>query len=132
MLLRDRNSAVNLGSAIDELVRRHLILNAKILDRVLSIFVEFTRMGAEYAPPASESGYNLQSTASADASPTTMTTAAVGPSQDVAMQEPAAQSAEEEQATKDKNKADEEKTKDNEVTNAIDVFGRVRSFQPGI
>jgi E3 ubiquitin-protein ligase HUWE1 len=124
-LLRDRDSAVNLGSAIDELVRHHPTLKAKILDTIFSIFVEFKRMGAGYVPPASESGYNLKPTTSADA---TSTTTAAGSSEDVAMQEGAAQGTEEEQATKDKKKAEEEKTKDNEVTNAIDVFGRVRAF----
>ena len=122
VLLRDRDSAVNLGSAIDELVRHHPTLKAKMLDTIFSIFVEFKRMGSDYVPAASESGYNLQPTASA----TTTTTAAT--SEDVAMQEAAAQGTEEEQATKDKKKADEEKTKDNEVTNAIDVFGRVRNL----
>ncbi|GAA5993716.1 hypothetical protein JCM10908_001345 [Rhodotorula pacifica] len=114
-LLRDRDSAVNFGAAIDELVRHHPTLKAKILDAIFDIFLEFKRMGAEYVPPASESGYNLQLPAAA--------------SEDVAMQEGAAPvteqaSAEGSDEAKDKKKAEDEKTRDNEVTNAIDVFGR--------
>ncbi|GAA5986703.1 hypothetical protein JCM10908_003863 [Rhodotorula pacifica] len=119
-LLRDRDSAVNLGAAIDELVRHHPTLKARILDAIFDSFVEFKRMGAEYVPPASESGYNLQ--------PPTVAGAA-GASEDVAMQEGATPvteqaSVEGSDKAKDRTKVEDDKTKDNEVTNAIDVFGR--------
>ncbi|GAA5986987.1 hypothetical protein JCM10908_000979 [Rhodotorula pacifica] len=119
-LLRDRDSAVNLGAAVDELVRHHPTLKVKILDAIFDIFVEFKRMGAGYVPPASESGYNLQPPTAAGAA---------GASEDVAMQEGAAPAtaeamAEGSEEAKDKKKAEDENTEDNEVTNAIDVFGR--------
>lgn len=135
-LLRDRDSAVNLGSAIDELVRHHPTLKSKVLDTIFDILREFKRMGAAFVPPENEQGYGLLPASSAPGAAEATPAAA---SEDVPMQEgsattgaPAPASQEDaEQAAKDKKKAEEEKVKDNEITNAIDTFGRVSwSWEP--
>ncbi|GAA6048825.1 hypothetical protein JCM3770_003640 [Rhodotorula araucariae] len=122
-LLRDRDSAVVIGSAIDELVRHHPNLRDKVMQTIMTVFEDIKAWGARFVPPEGEQGYSLVFAATegkgkekeGDALPMQVEGgegAAAPPAQAAAASE----------ADKEKRKEDE--LKDNEVTNAIDVFGR--------
>jgi len=145
-LLRDRDSAVVIGTAIDELVRHHPSLRDSVMKSMMQVFEDIKVWGAKFVPPEGEQGYTLLP-AAAVAAPVA---AADGKGKekesevDVQMGEGpgagtgggevgggAAASAEAAAASSDKDKKKEDEFKDNEVTNAIDVFGRVRQLPLG-
>ncbi|EMS22762.1 E3 ubiquitin-protein ligase HUWE1 [Rhodotorula toruloides NP11] len=124
-LLRDRDSAVILGSSIEELIRHHPALKEKLMKGVHGVLEALKANGERFVVPDGEEGYNL---------------VAASPVRDVPMQELGTDSAGQatragqeqdsdqarrEQDVKDKDKKkDEETMKNNEATDAIDVFGR--------
>ncbi|BGP42101.1 E3 ubiquitin-protein ligase tom1 [Rhodotorula kratochvilovae] len=124
-LLRDRDSAVVIGSAIDELVRHHPTLRDKVMQTIMTVFEDIKAWGARFVPPEGEQGYALVPAAAADGKGKEKEKEG-----DVQMQvegggEGAAASAQAAAASEaDKDKRKEDELKDNEVTNAIDVFGR--------
>jgi len=114
-LLRDRDSAVVLGGNVDELVRHQSSLREGVMSNIMRIFDELKKRGQEFVQPEGEAGYGLLPAKKGDDAMT--------------IEE---NSAEETQSAKDrkaeKKKAEEDGEKENEVTMAIDVFGRV-SFE---
>ncbi|GAA5823738.1 hypothetical protein JCM11251_003273 [Rhodosporidiobolus azoricus] len=128
-LLRDRDSALVIGSAIDELVRHHPTLRDRVMQAIMGVFVEIKRLGQAFVPPEGEQGYGLVSAKQAaeaaetekgkekerEAEAMAVDKAAEG---DVQMQEQVAKEREKERKLK------EEEGKENDVTIAIDVFGR--------
>ncbi|GAA5889291.1 hypothetical protein JCM6882_000697 [Rhodosporidiobolus microsporus] len=128
-LLRDRDSALVIGSAIDELVRHHPTLRERVMQAIMGVFAEMKRMGEAFVPPQGEQGYGLVSAAEAaaavekekakekerEAEAMAVDAAVAG---DVQMQEQVAKEREKEKKLK------EEEGKENDVTIAIDVFGR--------
>ncbi|GAA6003447.1 E3 ubiquitin-protein ligase TOM1 [Rhodotorula paludigena] len=133
-LLRDRDSAVVIGSAIDELVRHHPTLRETVMGAIMRVFEDLKAWGDKFVPPEGEQGYALV------AAPADKGKASAEGGADVHMQEgegaqasttttaaaPATAAAAQDDKEKkdDKEKRKEEELKDNEVTNAIDVFGR--------
>ncbi|KPV73687.1 uncharacterized protein RHOBADRAFT_16819 [Rhodotorula graminis WP1] len=117
-LLRDRDSAVVIGTAIDELVRHHPTLRDEVMKAMMQVFEDIKAWGAKFVPPEGEQGYTLLPAAAAAAA-----AAAPGVDEGKGKQretEPDAAAA----SASDKDKKKEDEFKDNEVTNAIDVYGR--------
>ncbi|GAA6062543.1 hypothetical protein JCM10212_004309 [Sporobolomyces blumeae] len=113
-LLRDRDSAVLLGGAIDELVRHHPPLRERVMNNVMHIFEELKKRGQAFVQPEGEAGYGLMPARKADD--------AMAVEADAASEKQETQSAKDRKA--EKKKAEEDGEKENEVTMAIDVFGR--------
>lgn len=135
-LLRDRDSAVVIGGAIDELVRHHPSLRDKVMDAMMQVFEDIKAWGAKFVPPEGEQGYALVPAASAEGKgkekekegekeADVQMSEGTGPGGGATASGQAAATAASD-ADKDKKDKKEDELKDNEVTNAIDVFGRVR------
>ncbi|GAA6006127.1 hypothetical protein JCM11491_002040 [Sporobolomyces phaffii] len=111
-ILRDRDSAVLLGGNIDELVRHQPSLRERVMSNIVRIFEEIKKRGQEFVQPEGEAGYGLLPAKKGDDA--------------MAVEEPV--DAEETQSAKDRKaeqkKRDEDGEKENDVTMAIDVFGR--------
>ncbi|GAA5942817.1 hypothetical protein JCM10213_002959 [Rhodosporidiobolus nylandii] len=131
-LLRDRDSALVIGSAIDELIRHHPTLREPVMKSIMQVFGDIKALGEKFVPPEGEQGYTLLPASSAPAGEqkegneamavdTAAAPAAPAGSgdRDVQMQDEATGEREKEQKKKE-----EEQGKENEVTIAIDVFGR--------
>ncbi|GAA5975362.1 hypothetical protein JCM5350_006450 [Sporobolomyces pararoseus] len=110
-ILRDRDSAVLLGGNIDELVRHQPSLREGVMSNIVRIFEEIKKRGQDFVQPEGEVGYGLLPTKKGDDA--------------MAVEEV---DAEETQSAKDRKaeqkKRDEDGEKENDVTMAIDVFGR--------
>lgn len=117
-ILRDRDSAVLLGGNIDELVRHQPSLRERVMSNVVRIFEEIKKRGQEFVQPEGEAGYGLLP-------------AKKGGDDKMAVEQV---DPEETQSAKDRKaeqkKRDEDGEKENDVTMAIDVFGRVSWFHP--
>ncbi|GAA5961735.1 hypothetical protein JCM21900_000844 [Sporobolomyces salmonicolor] len=131
-LLRDRDSAVLLGGAIDELVRHHPTLRDRVMESITHVFEEIKQKGEAFVPPEGEQGYGLMPAKSDEAMAVDEQTGASHQAEASESQTAAASSIAEDlqmqdQAAKDKEKEkrkEEEGPKENDVTMAIDVFGR--------
>ncbi|GAA5851451.1 hypothetical protein JCM3766R1_000331 [Sporobolomyces carnicolor] len=111
-ILRDRDSAVLLGGNIDELVRHQPSLRERVMSNVVRIFEEIKKRGQEFVQPEGEAGYGLLP-AKKDGDDK-MAVEQVDPEE--------TQSAKDRKA--EQKKRDEDGEKENDVTMAIDVFGR--------
>lgn len=125
-LLRDRDSAVILGSSIEELIRHHPALKEKLMKGIHGVLQALRANGEIFVVPDGEEGYGLVAASTARDVP--MQEAAAATEQATgAGQEQGPDQARQEQDAKDKDKKkEEEEFKNNEATDAIDVFGRVR------
>ncbi|GAA6031536.1 hypothetical protein JCM8097_006506 [Rhodosporidiobolus ruineniae] len=132
--LRDRDSALVIGSAIDELVRHHPTIRERVMNAIMAVFEEIKSQGEKFVVPEGEKGYGLvpASTSSAPgtkvggegmavdsaAAPASDAAAPAAAAEDVAMAEQAAKEKEREKAK------EEEMGPENDVSISMDVFGR--------
>ncbi|GAA5939453.1 E3 ubiquitin-protein ligase TOM1 [Sporobolomyces koalae] len=110
-VLRDRDSAVLLGGNIDELVRHQPSLKERVMSNIKRVFEEIRVRARAFEQPADEPGYGLMPAKKADEAMAVEETE-VGETQ----------SAKDRKAEKKKREEDGER--ENDVTMAIDVFGR--------
>ncbi|GAA6015032.1 hypothetical protein JCM10207_008710 [Rhodosporidiobolus poonsookiae] len=132
-LLRDRDSALVIGTAMDELVRHHPTLRDRVMKVIMRVFEDIKAMGEKFVPPEGEAGYTLQpATVAKDGQPAqggeamAVDQAAGHPQPEASTSTAGAadeQAAKDAEAEKEKRK-EAELPKENEVTIAIDVFGR--------
>jgi E3 ubiquitin-protein ligase HUWE1 len=152
-LLRDRDSALVMGTAIDELIRHHPTLRERVKEAIMEVFGRLKEMGEKFERKEGEEGYGLllagqkeakelkdkeekekeekgkgkegeAMSVDAPAVPSAVAAAGTGAGAPEEIDE-------EERKRREKEKQKEEDFgKENEVTIAIDVFGRVRLFLP--
>lgn len=153
-LLRDRDSALVMGSAIDELIRHHPTLRERVKVAIMEVFGRLKEMGEKFEVKTGEEGYGLvragekaererkdkeeelekekgkgkEGEAMALDAPAAYSAADAAAPRVAGADVPMQGGAESEEAAKQREKEkqkEDEFGKENEVTIAIDVFGRV-------
>lgn len=125
-VLIDKENAVIVGTAVDELIRHHPFLKGAIFEALKSTFSHIESLGMSYLPPSNiRHWYQLVPVNSKDDG-----------DDDVAMQDAASSSIKAEQSTEpsaetpeqDQEEDDENvKNHNNTIVSYIDIIGRVRS-----
>ncbi|BGP26526.1 E3 ubiquitin-protein ligase HUWE1 [Rhodotorula toruloides] len=124
-LLRDRDSAVILGSSIEELIRHHPALKEKLMKGIYGVLEALKANGERFVVPDGEEGYNLVAASASRDVPMQEAATATTTQATRTGQEQGSDQVRQEQDAQDKDKKKEaELAKNNAATDAIDVFGR--------